>query len=73
MLAEDKVMGLQKLKRPKRLLKMIHPLVRSPLIKSWVVKDIESTMLVGRLLLQVLLATLNSLDTLRGPPSLGEG
>jgi hypothetical protein len=52
MLAEDKGKWPTKLKRPNKLLKMIHPLVRGPLIKSWVVEDIEFTMLLGRLWVQ---------------------
>jgi hypothetical protein len=52
MLTEDKGKCPTKLKRPNKLLKMIHPLVRGPLIKSWVVEDIEFSMLRGRLWVQ---------------------
>jgi hypothetical protein len=38
--AEDKGKWPTKIEMAKRLLKMIHPLVRSPMTKSWVVKDI---------------------------------
>jgi hypothetical protein len=51
-------------------------LARGLLIKSWVAEDIGFTMLLGRLWVQrswpKLLATLKSLDTLRGSTIFGE-